>query len=52
MKEYRNEFLKIAKEKGKIKDVREAFQEYPVEEEWHQGKIEKVLELREDSRRV
>ena len=49
MNEYRNEFLKIAKEKGRIRDVREAFEEYPVEEEWHQGKIEKVLQVREES---
>jgi len=37
-----SELLKIAKEKGKIKDITEAFKQYPVEKEWHQGKIEKV----------
>lgn len=33
-----SDFLKFAKEKGKIKDVKEAFNEYPVEE-WHKGNI-------------
>lgn len=28
-----SDFLKFAKEKGKIRDVSEAFEEYPVEEE-------------------
>ena len=49
MNEQYNEFLKMAKEKGKIRDIREAFQEYPVEEEWHQGKIEKILQVQEES---
>ena len=43
MKEEISDFLKFAKEKGKIRDVSEAFVEYPVEEEWHQGKIENIL---------
>ena len=34
------------KEKGKIKDVSEAFEEYPVEE-WHKGKVESLSYLRE-----
>ena len=41
-----SEFLKIAKEKGKIRDISEAFKEYPVEEEWHQGKVEKILKIK------
>lgn len=40
MKKEISNFLKFAQEKGKIKEVEEAFQNYPVEEEWHQGKIE------------
>lgn len=32
MKDKVSDFLKFAKEKGKIKDVKEAFEEYPVEE--------------------
>ncbi len=40
-----NEFLKLAKENGKIRNIKEAFEEYPVEEEWHQGKIEKIMPL-------
>lgn len=43
MKEEISDFLKFAKEKGKIRDVSEAFVEYPVEEEWHQGKVENIL---------
>ena len=38
-----SDFLKFAMEKGKIKDVEEAFIDYPVEEEWHEGKIENIL---------
>lgn len=44
-----NEFLKFAMENGKIKDIREAFKEYPVEEEWHQGRIENILQVQEES---
>lgn len=42
-----NDFLKTAYEYGKVKELKEAFEEYPVEEEWHKGKLEKVL--KEDS---
>lgn len=38
-------FLDIAKENGRIRNIREAFEEYPVEEEWHKGKIENVLKV-------
>ena len=38
-----SEFIKIAYKYGKVKDIREAFEEYPVEEEWHKGKIENIL---------
>lgn len=44
-----NDFLEIARRNGKIKNITEAFNDYPVEEEWHQGKIEKVLQLCEES---
>ena len=37
------EFLKKAMETGRIKSLKEAFEEYPVEEEYHKGKIENVL---------
>lgn len=43
MKEELSDFLKIAYKYGKVKDINEAFEEYPVEEEWHKGKIENVL---------
>ncbi len=38
-----SEFMKIAYKKGKVKDIKEAFKEYPVENEFHKGKIENVL---------
>ena len=46
MKEELSDFLKTAYKYGKVKDVKEAFEEYPVEEEWHKGQSENVL--RED----
>ena len=47
MKEELSDFLKTAYKYNKIKDLKDAFEEYPVEEEWHKGKIENVL--KEDS---
>ena len=38
-----SEFLKTAYKYGKVKDLEEAFEEFPVEEEWHEGKIENIL---------
>ena len=43
MKKEISDFLKFAKGKGKIREIEEAFNEYPVEEEWHKGKIENIL---------
>lgn len=43
MKEELSDFLKIAYKHNRVKDLREAFEEYPVEEEWHNGKLENVL---------
>ncbi len=43
MKKELSDFLKIAYEHGKVKDLKEAFEEFPVEEEWHKGKLENVL---------
>lgn len=44
----KDEFLKIAMKSGKIRDIKEAFREYPVDEEWHQGRIENILQLQEE----
>ena len=44
MKENLSDFLKIAYKYNRVKELNEAFEEYPVEEEWHKGKIENVLE--------
>ena len=43
MKEELSDFLKTAYKYNKVKDLSEAFEEYPVEEEWHKGTIENVL---------
>ena len=48
MKDNISDFLKMAYKYNKVRDVKEAFEEYPVEDEWHEGKIENVLN--EDSR--
>ena len=42
------DFLELAKKSGRIRDVKEAFIEYPVEQEWHKGKIDKIFQLNED----
>ena len=43
-----DEFVKRIKEIGKIKDIREAFIKYPVEEEEHKGKIESYIAVAEE----
>ena len=43
MKEGLSDFLKTAYEHGKVRDLKDAFKEYPVDEEWHKGKIENLL---------
>lgn len=49
MKENLSEFLQLAYQHNKVRDLQEAFEKFPVEEEWHQGKKEVVLDaLRED----
>lgn len=45
MKEELSDFLKTAYKYGKVIDLKEAFEEYPVEDEWHEGKLENVLRL-------
>lgn len=35
-----SEFIKTAYKYNRVKDVEEAFLEFPVEEEWHKGKSE------------
>ena len=43
-----DEFVKKIKEIGKIKEVREAFEKYPVKEEEHKGKIESYIGVAEE----
>ena len=38
-----SDFIKLAYKYGKVKEVQEAFKEYPVENEWHKGNIELVV---------
>ena len=38
-----SDFLKVAYKYNKIKNIEEAFKEFPVEEEWHKGKVENLL---------
>lgn len=38
-----DEFIRRQWLEGKTKNVNDAFKEYPVEEEWHKGKIENIL---------
>lgn len=33
-----SDFMKLAYKLGRVKDVEEAFEEFPPEEEWHEGK--------------
>ena len=32
--------MKFAYKCNKVRDIKEAFEEYPVEEEWHKGKVD------------
>lgn len=48
MKEDLSDFLKLAYKYNKVKDVKEAFEEYPVDDEWHKGKIENVIKENEE----
>lgn len=48
MKEELSDFLKIAYKYGKVKEIKEAFEEFPVEE-WHKGKVENVIKEDEES---
>lgn len=43
MKDEMSDFLKNLYASGAISDLHEAFEEYPVEEEWHKGKLENIL---------
>ena len=38
-----SDFLKVAYKYNKIKNIEEAFKEFPVEEEWHKGEVENLL---------
>ena len=42
-------FIKLAYTYGRVRELEEAFEEFPVEEEWHKGKVENVLKENKDS---
>lgn len=44
-----SDFLKFAYQCGKVEEIQKAFEEFPVEEEIHQGKIENLLTVAEES---
>ena len=52
-----SDFIKLAYKYNKVKDVSEAFKDFPVNKEWHKVKIEnilmdkkqKLLKIREDN---
>ena len=37
------EFIKLAYKKGRVRDVAQAFVDFPPELEWHEGKVENIL---------
>lgn len=43
MEEYSSDFLREAYKTGRVRDVREAFEEFPPENEWHQGDMNYFL---------
>lgn len=49
MKENTSDFLKIAYKYNRVRELSEVFEEYPVSEEWHKGKIENVLQENNES---
>ena len=42
-----SDFIKLAYKRNKVRDLEEAFIEYPIAEEWHKGKIKNVLKEEE-----
>lgn len=43
-----SDFIKLAYKHNKVKDVSEAFKDYPVTEEWHKGKLENIIKDNEE----
>ena len=48
MKKGISDFLKLAYKYNKVKNLEEAFKEFPVTKEWHKGKIENILKDNEE----
>lgn len=41
-----SEFMKTAYANGDVKDLNEAFEKYPPENEWHKGKLRVILKVK------
>ena len=46
MKDNLSDFLKYAYKHNKVKELKDAFDEFPVNEECHKGKIEKIIRIK------
>lgn len=49
MREELSNFLKMAYKHGKVKNLEEAFKEFPAEEEWHKGNAENWLKEQKET---
>jgi len=47
-----SDFLKIAYKYNKVRDLEEAFEKYPVAEEWHKGNLDNVLKETDEIYRI
>ena len=43
MKDNLSQFMKVAYKYNRVKDLKDAFEDYPVENEWHKGKVENII---------
>ena len=46
MKDNLSQFIKTAYKYNRVKDLKDAFEDYPVESEWHKGKIENIIKIK------
>jgi len=51
MEKGRRDFFEKLKKSGRIKDVSEAFKEFPPEEEWHKGDANSFLYLKKQQKK-
>lgn len=46
MKDNLSQFIKTAYKYNRVKDLKDAFEDYPVEYEWHKGKVENIIKIK------